>query len=371
MPACTLMLGGGYPDESLSYVSLLWIMEEAERAGLRTLDQITSRYRALANSFGPIHDSRSGPGGYYRYQPRRMRAWTDPPDDEMLSVRDPDLRRADGSPKGLIRRPAIHESVIARIASGTDGYAPIVLPPDYDIVPPGRLDEAAPQPTSGGDPADIGERILDEREAIVSRRVIGWLSEDVKALMAAAMEVAWDTVWRRRVVYFLTLITTLVLVAMPLWADPLAEATGLAGWERILHVTRMGEKFGTVIHGVGALLPELLQYWVSAWTEHPWWFAAIVAVLIALITRGTRLERRTSDLARALWHQAIPRIPPASAASEPTRIKPETRSALARWRTGRGYQRVAQAMKWNILPHVIALAMVLAGFYILYWLFVA
>ena len=27
-------VGGGYPDESLSYVSLLWMMEEAEKAGL-------------------------------------------------------------------------------------------------------------------------------------------------------------------------------------------------------------------------------------------------------------------------------------------------------------------------------------------------
>lgn len=364
-------VGGGYPDESLSYVSLLWIMEEAERSGLRTLDQITSRYRALANSFGPIHDSRSGPGGYYRYQPRRISAWTDPPDHQMLSVRDPDLRRPDGSPKGLLLRPAVHESVIARIASGTEGYAPIVLPPEFDIVPPGRLDEAAPQPTSGGDAALMGERNIEQREAIVSARVIGWLSSEVKASMAAAMEMAWDIVWWRRVVYFLTLITTLFLVAMPLWADALAKTTGVAGWERIPHVTRLGEKFGTVIHGAGAVLPELLQHWVSTWENHPWWFAAIVVILIALIATGTRLERRTSDLARGLWHQAVPRIPPASAASEPTEILPKGRSALGRWRTGRGYQRTAQLLKWSILPHVIAFAMVLAGLYLLYWLFVA
>jgi uncharacterized protein (DUF2235 family) len=60
-------VGGGYPDESLSYVSLLWMIEEAHRAGIRTLKGITDRYRALANSFGPIHNSRAGLGAYYRY----------------------------------------------------------------------------------------------------------------------------------------------------------------------------------------------------------------------------------------------------------------------------------------------------------------
>jgi uncharacterized protein (DUF2235 family) len=43
-------VGGGYPDESLSYVSLLWMMEEAENAGLRTLKVIKDRFVALANS---------------------------------------------------------------------------------------------------------------------------------------------------------------------------------------------------------------------------------------------------------------------------------------------------------------------------------
>src|SRR4029078_2876467 len=73
-------VGGGYPDESLSYVSLLWMMEEAENAGLRTLTVIKDRFVALASSFGPIHDSRAGLAAYYRYQPRKIAAWLDPVD---------------------------------------------------------------------------------------------------------------------------------------------------------------------------------------------------------------------------------------------------------------------------------------------------
>ena len=74
-------VGGGYPDESLSYVSLLWMMEEAEKAGLRTLKVIKDRFVALASSAGPIHDSRKGVAAYYRYQPRKIAAWLDPVDD--------------------------------------------------------------------------------------------------------------------------------------------------------------------------------------------------------------------------------------------------------------------------------------------------
>ena len=59
-------VGGGYPDESLSYVSLLWMMEEAETRGLRTLASIKDRFFGLANSYGPMHDSRSGLSSYYR-----------------------------------------------------------------------------------------------------------------------------------------------------------------------------------------------------------------------------------------------------------------------------------------------------------------
>src|SRR4051812_21294648 len=82
-------VGGGYPDESLSYVSLLWMIEEAKAAGLRTLDTIKDRYFALANSYGPMHNSRSGFGAYYRYQPRKIAAWLNPLDRRYLMLQDP------------------------------------------------------------------------------------------------------------------------------------------------------------------------------------------------------------------------------------------------------------------------------------------
>jgi hypothetical protein len=44
----------------------------------------------------------------------------------------------------VIKRPKIHESVLERIKKGVDGYAPIVLPPQYAVV------------TANGDILDLG-----------------------------------------------------------------------------------------------------------------------------------------------------------------------------------------------------------------------
>src|SRR4051794_1426028 len=152
-------VGGGYPDESLSYVSLLWMMEEAEtlgerprpgveKKGVRTLAVIKDRFIALASSAGPIHDSRKGVAAYYRYQPRRIAAWLDPVTPQTLGLRDPEITGPGGAPQGLLRNVKIHQSVIARIAHGTDRYAPITLPPQLEVYPPQVEGEDAPQADS-------------------------------------------------------------------------------------------------------------------------------------------------------------------------------------------------------------------------------
>ncbi|MCX7283666.1 MAG: DUF2235 domain-containing protein, partial [Novosphingobium sp.] len=86
-------VGGGYPDESLSYVSLLWMIDEIGPR-LRLIDDDVRRLRISANMLGPIHDSREGLGSYYRYQPRKIDALLHHDGDiammsRTLSLRDP------------------------------------------------------------------------------------------------------------------------------------------------------------------------------------------------------------------------------------------------------------------------------------------
>jgi uncharacterized protein (DUF2235 family) len=65
-------VGGGYPDDSLAYVPLLWILKEAQQAGLTFEPEVMQLYKAGANPFGRIYDSRAGRGAFYRYSPRRI-----------------------------------------------------------------------------------------------------------------------------------------------------------------------------------------------------------------------------------------------------------------------------------------------------------
>jgi uncharacterized protein (DUF2235 family) len=364
-------VGGGYPDESLSYVSLLWMIEEAENNGLRTLDEITERYQVLANSYGPIHDSRSGPGGYYRYQPRRIAAWTHPVDPNTLSLRDPTVRDGNRKPKGLIGSPVVHESVIARVASGTDGYAPIVLPADYRIIPPGRLSEAADKPTSGG---DRPSRPLNrrKREELLPPHVRRQLTPAVQALVAREMERAWDFVWWRRIVYFLTLIATLVLLTMPLWLESVSawiwSNGGVLG--ELPVVTGGADRLKDLIDLFGAILPSLAERWIEVWGRHPFWFLGFALAVYGLMKLGARIETHIRDHARKTWHKAVPRIPPATAGAVPTAIVPQTPTALGRFRNRRGYQLAVQWFKWYILPNfVIMPLMLLLGAAVVCWLF--
>src|SRR2546430_4518569 len=69
-----------------------------------------------------IYDPRKGLGGYYRYGPRKLvqlcnAQYSKKEDDEVL-----------------IERPKIHESVFRRIDNHAHAYAPVGLPPTYDVV---------------------------------------------------------------------------------------------------------------------------------------------------------------------------------------------------------------------------------------------
>jgi uncharacterized protein (DUF2235 family) len=96
-------VGGGYPDDSLAYVPLYWIMNEARRRGLDFQYNKLPSTQVAAVASGPMYDSRRGIAGYYRYQPRKI---TKLIQDDFHEV--------------SIRRPKIHESVFDRMKSGDD-----------------------------------------------------------------------------------------------------------------------------------------------------------------------------------------------------------------------------------------------------------
>lgn len=117
-PGVHANVGGGYPDDSLAYVPLLWILKEAHDAGLELEWEVTGLYEALANPFGKIYDSRAARAAFYRYSPRRVEVLVD---DSRARAH----RADDALPKYAYSRTLVHPTVFQRIDDGQ--YAPISI----------------------------------------------------------------------------------------------------------------------------------------------------------------------------------------------------------------------------------------------------
>ncbi len=109
-PGAHSNVGGGYPKDSLSLVSLDWMMAKAYNCGLRFHTGAGEEFQRGADPFGKIYDSRTGLQALYRY-----------------ALRDPYRCRQS--------LPRVHGSVDSRIRRGTDYYAPKIIEPDnYTVV---------------------------------------------------------------------------------------------------------------------------------------------------------------------------------------------------------------------------------------------
>ena len=104
-------VGGGYPKQGMSLVTLDWMMHRAEEKGLVFVNSERERYRHLQNVHDKLYDSRSGLATYYRYAPRDI----------------------DKTCREFGIEPKVHVSVMERIAIGTQDYAPGNLPAGFTI----------------------------------------------------------------------------------------------------------------------------------------------------------------------------------------------------------------------------------------------
>jgi uncharacterized protein (DUF2235 family) len=327
-------VGGGYPNESLSYVSFLWMMEEAEEAGLRAVPVMLERFHALASSAGPIHDSRSGVGSYYRYQPRKIATWMEPIEPSLLARRHPDLER------GLIRSVKLHESVAARIASGTDRYAPITLPAAIDVVPPQRRGENAPPPEK------------DEKDGRRRRSPLPLISKELRerfehplwnADRVERMRPVWSLVHRRRFSYFISLFLTLALFLMPVWegwfgAPPLlASGHGVAG---------------RLIALLGAFLPGFLVAIVESWANNPFYVLLLAAALLLSNGYASRVERRLRDTTRAIWDRMVD-------------LDQSEAPEVAEAPRDRREPKLLRLLRWRVVPFFIFIALLAVALWLI------
>ena len=312
-------VGGGYPDESLSYIPLLWMMDELG-PGVDFLQEFVQRAQDLANPYGPIHDSRSGVAAYYRYQPRKIAAFTDPPSVSTLSLRPPETDKKFGR-HGFLKSVCVHESAIARIISGIDNYAPSALPARFHIV-------RATGPNA--------KEVLTQ--------------SDDKALRTAApnaqtrfdqQENAWDLVWSRRVLYFATVGATIILVMLP-WLPILTPLEELCGDDRC---------FARSIVGTALFFaPQSFRQMLDPWVQEPVLVITFSLAILVMIAIGRRTEQRFRDRVKGIWRAYLTGALPTSGG----------RSKLREIRESATYQRTYFGLKWRLLPAICGIATLVA-----------
>ena len=290
-------VGGGYPDDSLAQIPLIWMMNEAQQQGLRFKATTESNPQTLGHAItaqdkdGRIYNPRSGLGGYYRFGPRDLIALG----KDLLARKNPEK----GKPP-IPQPPKIHESVLHRIGNNAHLYAPIGLPGRYDVVTvTGKVVE---QPKF--------ER-LDQADLRLARQAK-----------------IWNLIWWRRLFYFATVGVTLWLLAFPFMgaSRPADEFMSPLRW------------VSDIVRTLGSILPSFAAPWINGWARAPGQFLLTVLVLAAMLLYSGRLARRTGNDMAIAWR--------ASLDNDLGKVAPPT-DWLYRLRTSAGYIKAARCAAKN------------------------
>lgn len=308
-------VGGGYADDSLSYVPLQWIMCEAKKYGLRFERSIWRDLLALSDENGKLYDSRKGIASYYCYNPRRIDR----------------LNRTD---KVRVPRTKVHESVLRRIKVDPDGYAPISLPPNFSVV---RID---------GSIVNV-EQYLSQMHAAQGNSTRRTAPKRWMKGFRAAREDVYNTVWRRRVAYFLTLLVSLALTAMPLFAPARPSCQ-----ETLCVLSKP-------ITLLDYVLPSFASTWTASFATNPNLFLPMVVLLFIFMSWGKHLSTTIRDKMRRVWYGITP-LRPRSVTSMPQPSKPTLRDRfILRMRTHVAYKSFMHFFGYRLLPFVFVLAILL------------
>jgi uncharacterized protein (DUF2235 family) len=199
-------VGGGYPDDAVAHVPLVWMLEEVQRLtsspqqqGLILKNGALNDFQAKASTFDPLHDSRAGLSTLYRYDPRFAACATN----------------------AMFGQTIVHHSVVERIAFGRDDYAPVILPNVAAVyMPDGALYTAFPTQWAPIRPAFSSPHPFAQQRMTQALAAFGQLATP---LDQPTLNMAWDYVWRRRVNYFVLVALLLTLLSLPLIGDALQD----------------------------------------------------------------------------------------------------------------------------------------------------
>jgi uncharacterized protein (DUF2235 family) len=294
-------VGGGYPEDRLSLVALDWMMSQAIDAGLRFDPAAVPDIAIERSGFARLYDSRAGVAAYYRYRPRTIDMGRYPNGEPILAI--------------------VHGSVVMRLARGSDAYAPISLPAEFDVLAPnGQLIDMHGFPYANRTLAMRDDRpkssvaadpVIDERMEALKTAI-----EDLQRAPPEAemVEQVRDTVWWRRVTYFGTLAATLALVGFPfasgLYASIIDKVVGLLGaglatglHESIAHLDQYARSaVGEATSAAAHVLPSYAGLWLHALARQPLEMITAIVLVAIPYAAGNFLGSRIHDRAWFAWH---------------------------------------------------------------------
>ncbi len=265
-------VGGGYPDDTLAYIPFVWMITEAQRCGLKFKSDavpppaVPADPDTFKNAIskrdkdGRLYDPRQGLGGYYRYGPRKL--------VQLCTPQDADSE----DDQVLIERPKIHETVFRRIENRAHAYAPVGLPPTYDVV--------------------------KENGAIVTPDQFGFETGNDAKARADSQEHIWNEIWKRRIVYFATAGATLWLLVFPL----------VSGAQRADEFNSPIRWVSDIIRFVGGFLPGFASTWVDGYARAPVPFLLLSGLVTFFILWGIRIASCIADGMGTIWRR-IPDAP--------------------------------------------------------------
>ena len=302
-------VGGGYPDDSLARISLLWMIEESRQCGLQFKHRPDSEPDAVAatksalDKDGRLYNPRQGFGAYYRYGPRKLA--------------DLCHSRVSQNPKDRvdIELPKIHESVFQRITSQAHPYAPVGIPDKYEVV------------------TDDG-RILSSNDGACETPA---QAKD----RALAQEQVWNLIWIKRLIYPMSIAANVYLFLYPLLYSLPTSAEYDTKFRPVSDLVRI----------VGYFTPDVFRPWINAYARNPGLFLAATAIATMLIGLNRKLNVKILDEMRAIWRGKRPR----------------NNAALYRFvyglRTNASWRAFVQIVRVELFPTIFAFCFALAFTY--------
>jgi len=310
-------VGGGYPDDFLSFVPLNWVFSQVGPHIIFNKSKRTE-YAEAARIAGVMHDSRAGLGAYYRLLPRKLEKLTDT-SRTIFKFENGWIPKFGTDNVVKIDLPKIHHSVFNRINIGGLGYAPIVLPQRYAVVMPNDSIR------------HLGAKSLETPHGA--------------ELRAKAQEKVWDIVWCRRIVYFSTLFVTTCLVLLP-WIKLIPWLRDIWPLSRVTNGEKCVDSIMCFVAGLptllGTFLPAFASRWVDSFSANPGVFAALVLVIAALMWLSKWMDGKIHARMTTLWHPVAALNPAFSCLHDVRESKP--------------YQLALSALKKHVLPFGFGMA---------------